>query len=67
MVTFPINAEQIPATDRAIVATSSDEHVSEVVLGKGTKENLRFEWELTDWSKCSETCGGNGLQLRKVR
>ncbi|XP_074042343.1 ADAMTS-like no long nerve cord isoform X3 [Leptinotarsa decemlineata] len=37
-----------------------------VVLGKGRKENLVFEWKIGSWTKCSETCGGSGLQMRKV-
>lgn len=35
-----------------------------VVLGKGTADALKFEWMITDWSKCSQTCGGNGFQMR---
>ncbi|XP_067210775.1 ADAMTS-like protein 3 isoform X4 [Linepithema humile] len=27
-------------------------------------ENLVFEWITTDWSKCSQTCGGSGFQMR---
>ncbi|XP_057670179.1 protein madd-4 isoform X2 [Diorhabda carinulata] len=37
-----------------------------VVLGKGKKENLKFEWTSGPWSRCSETCGGNGIQRREV-
>ncbi|XP_034173183.2 ADAMTS-like no long nerve cord isoform X1 [Osmia lignaria lignaria] len=29
-----------------------------------TTENLVFEWVTTDWSKCSQTCGGSGFQMR---
>lgn len=35
-----------------------------VILGKGSVENLKFEWMITDWSTCSQTCGGNGFQMR---
>ncbi|XP_012346954.1 protein madd-4 isoform X4 [Apis florea] len=29
-----------------------------------TTEDLVFEWITTDWSKCSQTCGGSGFQMR---
>ncbi|XP_017889029.1 protein madd-4 isoform X2 [Ceratina calcarata] len=29
-----------------------------------TSEDLVFEWVTTDWSKCSQTCGGSGFQMR---
>ncbi|XP_050294708.1 protein madd-4 [Anthonomus grandis grandis] len=68
MVTFPVNTHQIPpTTDQTMVATASSDEVQDVVLGKGTKENLVFEWTLSDWSGCSETCGGAGLQKRSCR
>lgn len=35
-----------------------------VILGKGTVDNVKFEWMITDWSKCSQSCGGNGFQMR---
>jgi len=28
---------------------------------------LKFEWLLTPWSKCSQTCGGSGFQVRAVQ
>uniref|UniRef100_A0AAR5PUC8 Ig-like domain-containing protein n=1 Tax=Dendroctonus ponderosae TaxID=77166 RepID=A0AAR5PUC8_DENPD len=66
MVTFPISSEQIPATEQPISTTISDE-INEVVLGRGTKENLVFEWKLSEWTDCSETCGGSGIQVRTAR
>ena len=33
------------------------------VRSTGKAENLRFEWLLTPWSKCSQTCGGSGFQV----
>ncbi|CAL7946132.1 unnamed protein product [Xylocopa violacea] len=29
-----------------------------------TTDDLIFEWVTTDWSKCSQTCGGSGFQMR---
>lgn len=28
-----------------------------------TTEELVFEWVTTEWSKCSQTCGGSGFQV----
>lgn len=33
----------------------------------GKAESLKFEWLLTPWSKCSQTCGGSGFQVRAVQ
>lgn len=43
-----------------------DDGGSVVVLGKGSPEHLKFDWILTDWSGCSKTCGGNGVQMRRA-
>ncbi|XP_045023585.1 ADAMTS-like protein 1 isoform X3 [Daphnia magna] len=40
---------------------------SAVILGKGKADTLKFEWLLTPWSKCSQTCGGSGFQVRAVQ
>lgn len=37
-----------------------------MVLGRGSRENVKFEWVLGKWSQCSQTCGENGIQMRKV-
>lgn len=29
----------------------------------GRPENLKFDWMITDWSKCSQSCGGSGFQV----
>ncbi|XP_063995693.1 protein madd-4 isoform X3 [Diachasmimorpha longicaudata] len=34
------------------------------VYFSGTGEDLVFEWVTTEWSKCSQTCGGGGFQMR---
>ncbi|KAL3287502.1 hypothetical protein HHI36_001972, partial [Cryptolaemus montrouzieri] len=43
-----------------------DQASKEIVLGHNA-ENLRFEWTLGDWSKCSEPCGFNGVQSRVAK
>ena len=35
-------------------------------LGKLTSTDLSLEWVTSDWSKCSQTCGENGTQIRSV-
>ncbi|XP_054277879.1 protein madd-4-like [Macrosteles quadrilineatus] len=46
--------------------TSTTEDSSIVVLGKGSPENVKFDWLISEWSACSQTCGGNGFQIRKA-
>ncbi|KAK9728284.1 ADAMTS cysteine-rich domain [Popillia japonica] len=36
-----------------------------VVLGRGPADNVKFEWIISDWTKCSQSCG-NGIQVRTV-
>lgn len=43
-----------------------EEEDNVVILGKGSPENLKFEWTATEWSKCSHNCGGNGFQIRTI-
>ncbi|XP_017781634.1 PREDICTED: ADAMTS-like protein 1 isoform X2 [Nicrophorus vespilloides] len=72
MVAFPfdelqtISNMELTTELRADDDENEDEEGSVVVLGKGLPEHLKFEWILTDWSKCSEPCGGNGLQMRTI-
>lgn len=30
----------------------------------GDRKSVKFEWVITEWSKCSPPCGGNGYQVR---
>ncbi|KZS17894.1 putative ADAMTS protein 3 [Daphnia magna] len=46
---------------------SAGSSASAVILGKGKADTLKFEWLLTPWSKCSQTCGGSGFQVRAVQ
>nr|XP_024216656.1 ADAMTS-like protein 1 [Halyomorpha halys] len=50
-------------TEFPFVDSTEDSSEDIVVLGKGSPENLIFEWVISDWSACSKTCGGNGYQL----
>ncbi|XP_037909605.1 ADAMTS-like protein 1 isoform X2 [Hermetia illucens] len=38
-----------------------------VLLGRGDKKDLQFEWMTTPWSECSQTCGlEEGLRRRSI-
>ncbi|KAK6643498.1 hypothetical protein RUM43_005008 [Polyplax serrata] len=52
-------------TDEQGFATTEDN--AEVVLGKGSAQNVKFEWEIKPWNPCSVSCGENGIQTRSVR
>ncbi|EFN62926.1 ADAMTS-like protein 3, partial [Camponotus floridanus] len=36
----------------------------EALAALATDNVLVYEWVTTDWSKCSQTCGGSGFQMR---
>ncbi|XP_029672449.1 protein madd-4 isoform X3 [Formica exsecta] len=43
--------------------TTKDPFVESLAV-LATDNVLVFEWITTDWSKCSQTCGGSGFQMR---
>ncbi|KAL0100797.1 hypothetical protein PUN28_019286 [Cardiocondyla obscurior] len=43
--------------------TTKDPSV-ESLASLAADNTLVFEWVTTDWSKCSQTCGGSGFQMR---
>lgn len=76
MIAFPDDKDNFGATIQEFPSDgleepgeeeSGDEEGDVVILGKGTRENLMFEWKTTPWSACSQTCGGNGYQFRTMR
>ncbi|XP_049830977.1 protein madd-4-like isoform X2 [Schistocerca gregaria] len=40
----------------------TEESTEEPVIS--LRENLKFDWMITEWSKCSQTCGNGGFQVR---
>ncbi|XP_060823281.1 protein madd-4-like [Bombus pascuorum] len=65
-------SEEIQKTNKSLdTATSTfagpNTTVDSTITSLGildTTEDLVFEWVTTDWSKCSQTCGGSGFQMR---
>ncbi|XP_025201047.1 ADAMTS-like protein 1 isoform X1 [Melanaphis sacchari] len=55
-----------PANPPAEIETSTEEDMfgKPVLLGKGDRKSVKFEWVITEWSDCSPPCGGNGFQMR---
>ncbi|XP_050540146.1 ADAMTS-like protein 1 isoform X3 [Daktulosphaira vitifoliae] len=54
----PVNPKSIEIT------TEEDTPGQPVLLGKGDRKSVKFEWFITEWSECSPSCGGNGFQMR---
>ena len=42
---------------------NEDSHRSVVV---GDQERLQLDWRISEWSRCSQTCGPNGKQVKTV-
>ncbi|XP_058797259.1 protein madd-4 isoform X2 [Phymastichus coffea] len=38
--------------------------IGSVPVVSRAKDDLIFEWVTTEWSRCSQTCGGGGFQMR---
>ncbi|RZF41389.1 hypothetical protein LSTR_LSTR000103 [Laodelphax striatellus] len=56
--------EEQETPDGTDAEASSDPKGPLFILGKGSAESVKFDWMITEWSQCSETCGGNGFQAR---
>ena len=37
------------------------------VVSSPSPSGMRLDWKLNDWSRCSQTCGRGGKQVRKTR
>ncbi|XP_071743859.1 protein madd-4 isoform X1 [Lepeophtheirus salmonis] len=37
------------------------------IKGKDREGSLKLQWQTTEWTPCSQTCGIGGSQLRKIR
>ncbi|CAK9806200.1 Protein madd-4 [Anthophora quadrimaculata] len=65
-------SEEIQKTNKPLEVTSTTYGGSNATIETtiapisilDTTEDLVFEWVTTDWSKCSQTCGGSGFQMR---
>lgn len=63
--------EETRKTNKSDLATAStpgsnvtmDATISSLIV-LDTAEDLIFEWVTTDWSKCTQSCGGSGFQMR---
>ncbi|XP_050432686.1 ADAMTS-like protein 1 isoform X2 [Adelges cooleyi] len=53
-----------PTNHKGSVTTTEDPLGQAVLLGKGDRKSVKFEWIITEWSTCSPPCGGNGFQMR---
>lgn len=64
MIDFPDDQGFTEISSFVNTAEGQQDEDGIVVLGKGRKENIEFEWKIEPWSTCSETCGGDGYQTR---
>lgn len=60
---FGIDFEALENDEPAVSAfnlhdlTQANENVT--VLGEGSRDSVKFEWMITPWTECSQTCGSD--------
>ncbi|XP_023245593.1 ADAMTS-like protein 3 [Copidosoma floridanum] len=66
--TTPAHTEPGKSTVAPLVLSNENENHEPTIGSVGAygkaKDDLVFEWVTTDWSRCSQTCGGGGFQMR---
>ncbi|VEN56102.1 unnamed protein product [Callosobruchus maculatus] len=77
MIEFPRNSlevgnslpAQMSIEERGFQGENRGDRDDLVVFGRGSVANgqLLFEWKTSSWTKCTETCGGEGFQVRMAR
>lgn len=45
----------------------SEDTLGPIVMGKGSRKNLKFEWEIKPWKACTATCDENGFQVNFIK
>ncbi|XP_066139353.1 protein madd-4 isoform X1 [Euwallacea fornicatus] len=64
MATFTV-PEQIPATEHPRVTTPLN-NIDNVAVGGMKRRIFKLEWKVSNWTACSESCGGKGLKTRNL-
>ncbi|XP_076668534.1 ADAMTS-like no long nerve cord isoform X2 [Andrena cerasifolii] len=56
-------SSELATTTTVAPSPTADSTISSLTIGD-TTDDLVFEWVTTDWSVCTQTCGGSGFQMR---
>ncbi|XP_060536482.1 protein madd-4 isoform X2 [Cylas formicarius] len=64
MVVFPPDYEVYRGVDEDVRSLAEREPK---LVEDTSSDNARLDWIIDEWSRCSETCGGNGFQVRAIR